>query len=106
MERFKFKLVFFFCIINPQFSQPISSGDEFIAYCCRGSPPRNVTVKYRRDNYYKMVTIKRTESRTKRGETQGIYIQARWRPDLPLGMIVENRASKNIRRFMNFIVLI
>jgi hypothetical protein len=71
--------------------QAINSSDEFIAACSSGTFPRTVNIRFRRDNFYKMVTIKRTEFKTKRGESQGIYIQARWRPDLPLGMIVENR---------------
>uniref|UniRef100_A0A1I8BC03 PDZ_6 domain-containing protein n=1 Tax=Meloidogyne hapla TaxID=6305 RepID=A0A1I8BC03_MELHA len=73
--------------------QAITSGEDFTAICSRGQLPRSVTVKFRRDNYYKIQTIKRTELKTKRGESQGIYIQARWRPDLPLGMIVENKAT-------------
>nr|CAD2190385.1 unnamed protein product [Meloidogyne enterolobii] len=74
--------------------QAINSAEDFTAATQHsGAQPKRLFIRFRRDDYFRMINLKVTQVR-KRPSHNFIVLQIRWREDLPIGITVEKKAIR------------
>ncbi|KAL7075278.1 hypothetical protein ACQ4LE_006098 [Meloidogyne hapla] len=72
-----------------------STQDITEAFQLAGAESKTLRIRFRRDNYYKMQTLKLAVIR-KKPSLNTLSLQIRWREDLPVGIIVEKKAGAGV----------
>uniref|UniRef100_A0A914LJJ2 PDZ domain-containing protein n=2 Tax=Meloidogyne TaxID=189290 RepID=A0A914LJJ2_MELIC len=77
-------------------NRAINSAEDFTAATQHsGAQPKRLFIRFRRDDYFRMINLKVTQVR-KRPSHNFIVLQIRWREDLPIGISVERKGSNII----------
>nr|CAD2174077.1 unnamed protein product [Meloidogyne enterolobii] len=72
----------------------IKSAEDFTAATQHsGAQPKSLLIRFRRDDYFRMATIKVAEVKRKLN-CISVFMQVRWREDLPVGIVVERKAIR------------
>nr|CAD2194454.1 unnamed protein product [Meloidogyne enterolobii] len=75
-------------------NRAINSAEDFTAATQHsGAQPKRLFIRFRRDDYFRMINLKVTQVR-KRPSHKIIVLQIRWREDLPIGISVERKAIR------------
>uniref|UniRef100_A0A915MHH1 Metalloendopeptidase n=1 Tax=Meloidogyne javanica TaxID=6303 RepID=A0A915MHH1_MELJA len=67
----------------------VKSVNDFNILCSKGRLPKSVKIKFKRDSYYQIRKINTNEVITKEGKHEEISFEVKWKPDLTIGIIVE-----------------
>uniref|UniRef100_A0A914NCI1 PDZ domain-containing protein n=3 Tax=Meloidogyne TaxID=189290 RepID=A0A914NCI1_MELIC len=71
----------------------IKSAEDFTAATQHsGAQPKSLLIRFRRDDYFRMATIKVAEVKRKLN-CISVFMQVRWREDLPVGIVVERKGA-------------
>ncbi|CAK5055253.1 unnamed protein product [Meloidogyne enterolobii] len=67
----------------------VNSVNDFNILCSKGKLPKSVKVKFKRDSYYQIRKINTKEVVSKEGKYEEISLEVKWKPDLTIGILVE-----------------
>nr|CAD2131491.1 unnamed protein product [Meloidogyne enterolobii] len=71
----------------------IKSAEDFTAATQHsGAQPKSLLIRFRRDDYFQMATLKVAEVKRKLN-CISVFMQVRWREDLPVGIVVERKGA-------------
>nr|CAD2195222.1 unnamed protein product [Meloidogyne enterolobii] len=71
----------------------IKTAEDFTAATQHsGAQPKSLLIRFRRDDYFKMATLKVAEVKRKLN-CISVFMQIRWREDLPVGIVVERKGA-------------
>uniref|UniRef100_A0A915LQG2 PDZ domain-containing protein n=1 Tax=Meloidogyne javanica TaxID=6303 RepID=A0A915LQG2_MELJA len=74
-------------------NRAINSAEDFTAATQHsGAQPKRLFIRFRRDEYFKMINLKVTQVR-KKPSHNFIVLQIRWREDLPIGISLERKGA-------------